>query len=79
MGARPCPGVGGAREGERDRFILKGPMLLTTWLRESVRETRDLDFLGFGHPSERRILSIFREKLAIDLTTASNLMPKNCM
>jgi hypothetical protein len=40
-------------------------MLLTTWLPEMARGTRDLDLLGFGDPSEQRILDIFREILAI--------------
>ena len=40
-------------------------MLLTTWLPETARGTRDLDLLGFGDSSEQRILGIFREVLAI--------------
>jgi hypothetical protein len=40
-------------------------MLLTTWLPETARSTRDLDLLGFGDSSEQRILGIFREILAI--------------
>jgi nucleotidyltransferase AbiEii toxin of type IV toxin-antitoxin system len=48
-----------------DRFVLKGAMLLTTWLPEMARGTRDLDLLGFGDASEQRILGIFREVLAI--------------
>ena len=48
-----------------DRFVLKGAMLLTTWLPETARSTRDLDLLGFGDASEQRILGIFREVLAI--------------
>src|SRR4029079_1685920 len=47
------------------RFVLKGAMLLTTWLPETARGTRDLDLLGFGDSSEQRILGIFREVLAI--------------
>src|SRR5690606_26102208 len=48
-----------------DRFVLKGAMLLTTWLLETARGTRDLDLLGFGDASAQRILDIFREVLAI--------------
>jgi len=40
-------------------------MLLTTWLHETARGTRDLDLLGFGDPDEQRIIDIFREVLAI--------------
>ena len=54
-----------SRSPHADRFVLKGAMLLTTWLPETARGTRDLDLLGFGDASEPRILSIFREVLAI--------------
>jgi len=54
-----------SRSPHADRFVLKGAMLLTTWLPETARGTRDLDLLGFGDGSEQRILSIFREVLAI--------------
>lgn len=54
-----------SRSPHADRFVLKGAMLLTTWLPETARGTRDLDFLGFGDASEQRILGIFREVLAI--------------
>ena len=48
-----------------NRFVLKGAMLLTTWLHETARGTRDLDLLGLGDPDEQRIIDIFREVLAI--------------
>jgi predicted nucleotidyltransferase component of viral defense system len=48
-----------------DRFVLKGAMLLTTWLPETARGTRDLDLLGFGDAGEQHVLGIFREVLAI--------------
>lgn len=49
-----------------DRFVLKGAMLLTTWLPHTQRGTRDLDLLGLGDSSEGRILGIFRQVMAID-------------
>lgn len=49
-----------------DRFVLKGAMLLTTWLPHTSRGTRDLDLLAFGESSEDRILGIFRNIVAID-------------
>jgi predicted nucleotidyltransferase component of viral defense system len=55
-----------SRSSHADRFVLKGAMLLTTWLPETARGTRDLDLLGLGDASEQRILGIFREVLAID-------------
>jgi predicted nucleotidyltransferase component of viral defense system len=54
-----------SRSPHADRFVLKGAMLLTTWLPETARGTRDLDLLGFGDASEQRMLGIFREVLAI--------------
>lgn len=54
-----------SRSPHADRFVLKGAMLLTTWLPETARGTRDLDLLGFGDASEERILGIFQEVLAI--------------
>jgi predicted nucleotidyltransferase component of viral defense system len=54
-----------SRSPHADRFVLKGAMLLNTWLPETARGTRDLDLLGFGDASEQRILRIFREVLAI--------------
>ena len=33
----------------RDRFVLKGAMLMTTWFNDPFRPTQDLDLLGFGN------------------------------
>ena len=49
-----------------DRFVLKGAMLLMSWLAEPHRGTRDLDLLGFGDPSAGAMLATFREILAQD-------------
>ena len=38
----------------RTRFVLKGAFLLTTWLNDPHRPTRDLDLLGFGDPTPTR-------------------------
>ena len=45
----------------RDRFVLKGAILITTWFADPHRPTRDLDLLGFGDSSEESILRVFRE------------------
>jgi predicted nucleotidyltransferase component of viral defense system len=42
----------------RDRFVLKGAMLLVTWFDEPHRATRDLDLLGFGDPAHDALLGI---------------------
>jgi predicted nucleotidyltransferase component of viral defense system len=50
----------------RDRFVLKGAMLMTTWFDDPHRATRDVDFLGFGDPSPEPMLATFRDICAID-------------
>ncbi len=55
-----------SRSRHTDRFVLKGAMLLTTWLPHTSRGTRDLDLLAFGESSEDRVLGIFRNIVGID-------------
>jgi Nucleotidyl transferase AbiEii toxin, Type IV TA system len=50
----------------RERFILKGAMLLTAWFDDPLRATRDLDLLGIGDPDPATLLGIFRKIGAID-------------
>lgn len=45
----------------RDRFALKGALLITTWFADPHRPTRDVDLLGFGDSSVEAIRLIFRE------------------
>jgi predicted nucleotidyltransferase component of viral defense system len=49
----------------RDRFVLKGAMLMTTWFDTKFRPTRDVDFLGFGEAEPEKVLAIFREICAV--------------
>src|SRR5580700_10205691 len=49
----------------RDRFVLKGAMLMTTWFDVPFRPTRDLDLLGFGDPDPDALVGIFREICAV--------------
>jgi predicted nucleotidyltransferase component of viral defense system len=49
----------------RNRFVLKGAMLVTTWFHDPHRPTRDLDLLGFGESSAGAMLSIWKEIFAI--------------
>ena len=58
-----------------DRFALKGAMLLTTWLPDTLRGTRDLDLLGFGDPSEQHLLTIIRDIFAVEDGIGSISMP----
>ena len=49
----------------RERFVLKGAMLLVAWFHEQHRATRDLDLLGFGSASHDVLLQTFREIMAL--------------
>jgi predicted nucleotidyltransferase component of viral defense system len=51
----------------RNRFVLKGAMLMTTWFDDPHRPTRDVDFLGYGDPAPDAMLATFREICAIDV------------
>jgi hypothetical protein len=54
----------------RQRFVLKGAMLIATWFEEPFRPTRDLDLLGFGDPDPQGSPSSARSALS-RWTTAS--------
>lgn len=47
----------------RDRFVLKGATLFTTWFADPLRPTQDLDLLGFGSSDPDAMLAVFREVL----------------
>jgi hypothetical protein len=49
----------------RDRFVLKGAMLMTAWFDNPARPTRDVDLLGFGDPAPDAILAVFREVCSV--------------
>jgi predicted nucleotidyltransferase component of viral defense system len=51
----------------RERFVLKGAMLLATWFDEPHRATRDVDLLGFGDAAEDALLKTFRKIMADEL------------
>ena len=51
----------------RERFVLKGAMLLVTWFDEPHRATRDVDLLGFGDAAEGALLGTFREIMAVEV------------
>lgn len=61
-----------SRSTHRDRFILKGGMLVTQWLDHNNRETRDIDFLGFGPDDEDAIKAVFTDIMMI--ATADGLV-----
>lgn len=50
----------------RDHFVLKGAMLMTNWFADPYRQTRDVDFLGFGNSDPEMMLDVFREICAVE-------------
>jgi predicted nucleotidyltransferase component of viral defense system len=50
----------------RERFILKGAMLIATWFANPHRSTEDVDFLGVGDSDPEGMQNIFREICAIE-------------
>lgn len=50
----------------RDQFILKGGLLVTLWLEDSNRVTRDADFLAFGDASAQRLIADFGTIMRIE-------------
>ena len=55
-----------AKSRHRDRFILKGGMLVTLWLEDDNRVTRDIDFLGRGNSNEEGLKAAFAEIMALE-------------
>jgi predicted nucleotidyltransferase component of viral defense system len=54
----------------RDRFALKGAMLITKWFADPLRPTRDVDLLGFGDADPDKLVAIFKEICAIPFDDA---------
>jgi predicted nucleotidyltransferase component of viral defense system len=54
-----------SKSAYRDRFVLKGGMLVAQWLDQDMRETRDMDLLGFGPQDEAEIVETFRDIMLI--------------
>lgn len=50
----------------RDRFVLKGGMLVTVWIDDDNRVTRDADFLGHGDADPDHLIADFREIMEIE-------------
>jgi predicted nucleotidyltransferase component of viral defense system len=51
----------------RERFALKGAILVTAWITPAHRTTRDVDLLGFGDSSPDAVLAVFREICRVDV------------
>lgn len=56
-----------SKSKHKDNFVLKGAMLVTTWLDNPHRPTRDVDLLGFGSAQADDILKVFQEICGLDV------------
>ena len=54
----------------RNRFVLKGAMLLTSTMDDPHRPTRDLDLLGLGDPDPAGMIAVFREICSVEADDA---------
>lgn len=52
-----------AASEHRERFVLKGATMLTVWLGEAPRRTRDVDLLRLGEPDPVRLAEVLGEML----------------
>lgn len=50
----------------RERFVLKGGMLVTAWIDDDNRVTRDADFLGHGDADPDRLITDFRAIMLLE-------------
>lgn len=48
-------------------FVLKGAMLFLAWTGRSHRPTVDIDFLGYGENSDKRLMRIFRAVCGVEV------------
>lgn len=55
-----------SKSPHRDKFVLKGGMLITLWTTDPGRFTRDIDFLALGETEDADLSSIFAEILSLD-------------
>ncbi len=50
----------------RNRFVLKGGLLVTLWVDDAMRVTRDVDFLGYGDADAEALKAVFTEIMSIE-------------
>ena len=56
-----------ARSRHRERFVLKGALLMRHWLKADTRPTRDIDLLGPADIDADRLRAILNELLAMEV------------
>jgi predicted nucleotidyltransferase component of viral defense system len=66
-----------SQTGHRDRFILKGAMLLTKWFEDPLRPTRDLDFLAVGNADQDEMVQVFKDVCAVSFNDGTVFDPES--
>ena len=56
-----------SQSAHRDKFVLKGGMLVTLWTVDPGRFTRAVDFLVFGAADDAALTAILAEILSLDV------------
>jgi len=56
-----------SRSPHRERFVLKGALMLLVWLGETIRPTRDADLLGFGALDAESLQATFAGLCALEV------------
>ena len=51
----------------RDRFVLKGALLMQVWAPEIARATKDIDFLGKGENSPENLAKVIKECCEVEI------------
>jgi hypothetical protein len=57
-----------------ERFVLKGALLMTVWVGESVRATRDADLIGYGDLGQDALEQAFREIASTSCTADDGVL-----
>jgi hypothetical protein len=55
------------RSEHRERFVLKGALLLRHWLGANMRPTRDIDLLGAADLDEERLRALLQDLLRVEV------------
>jgi hypothetical protein len=63
-----------SKSAHRDRFLLKGAMMLAAWRGPATRSTMDIDLLGSGEDPAGGLINIVRELCVFDPPQADGLV-----
>ena len=67
------------RSEHRERFVLKGALLLRHWLGVHTRPTRDIDLLGSADMNAERLHGLLRELLLVEVEGLSDAFAQSAL